>query len=314
MRQQSPRVHHLLPQFYMRSFANARGQVRVVARDTGREFIAKTTKAFAERDYYTVASERAEDDHALIEGLHSRIEGIAAPIFEQLREDAFPLSAQDRSEFASFMAAQVTRGRNFREAVHNTGDRIARGMLRSAADAPSGYWEKKRAEWEASRKGPEPPPPLTGYERTMLREGHFDIVLSREFVVGMSFAHLDEMTVLLDAMDWRLVRFRQPCLFTSEHPVTYWRGPSSTRIITRVGPAIADEVRFALSPSRALLLTRSEANQTACDADENEHIYSGNEATARLLNWGTLTFPASKRLLLRPDVGIHPLPAVFPSV
>jgi hypothetical protein len=81
-----PRRHHLLPQFYMRSFANARGQVRVVERATGREFTTSTANVFVERDYYTVSSVYAEDDHQLIEGLYAQVEGVAAPIFEQLRD------------------------------------------------------------------------------------------------------------------------------------------------------------------------------------------------------------------------------------
>lgn len=73
-----PRGHHLLPQFYMRAFANSREQVRVVDRSTGRDFTAKTTNVFVERDYYTVSSVDAEDDPGLIEGLYSQVETIAS--------------------------------------------------------------------------------------------------------------------------------------------------------------------------------------------------------------------------------------------
>src|SRR4051812_23506624 len=107
----SPRRHHLLPQFYMRSFANPREQVPVVERATGNEFTTSTVNVFVERDYYTISSVYAEEDHALIEGLYSQVEGVAAPIFQQLRDGDFPLTGEDRSEFASFMALQVSRGR-----------------------------------------------------------------------------------------------------------------------------------------------------------------------------------------------------------
>jgi len=96
-----PRIHHLLPQFYVRAVANTRGQVRVVERD-GRTFNAKTSKVFAERDYYTVSSEDAGEDPALIEGLYSEIEAVTAPIFARLVGGEFPLPGRERSEFASF--------------------------------------------------------------------------------------------------------------------------------------------------------------------------------------------------------------------
>ena len=110
-------IHHLLPQFYMRAFASDRGQVRVVERASGREFTTGTANVFVERDFYTVSSVRAHDDHGLIEGLYAKVEGVAAPVFEQLRRGDFPLASKDRSEFASFLALQVSRGRMFRRFI-----------------------------------------------------------------------------------------------------------------------------------------------------------------------------------------------------
>lgn len=46
------RRHHLLSQFYMRSFADSSGRVRVIDRASGREFTSSTANVFVERDYY----------------------------------------------------------------------------------------------------------------------------------------------------------------------------------------------------------------------------------------------------------------------
>lgn len=299
----------------MRPFADARSRVRVVARATGDEFTTGTANVFVERDYYTVSSVDAEDDPALIEGLYSQVEGVAAPIFEQLRDGEFPLEGQSRSEFASFMALQVSRGRMFRDFMDRVTDDMGRMMLRMAADAPEGYWEAKRAAWEANPEGPEPPPPLSERDRQMLREGKaFDIKPSREHVIEMSFAHLEEMTFVLMAMTWRLVVFDEPCLFTSEHPLTYWREPSPMDRMYGIGPATADEVRLPISPTRALVLTPPEPGRKPFDRSEHERSYAGTRTAARRLNWGTLTFPPSERLLLSPDVAQHPLPATLAQV
>jgi hypothetical protein len=308
----APRRHHVLSQFYMRAFADAKGRVRVVERASGDEYTSGTANVFVERDYYTVSSADAEDDHGLIEGLYAKVEGVAAPIFEQLRDGDFPLDGQSRSEFASFMALQVSRGRMFRDFMDRTTDQMGRMMLRMAADAPEGYWEAKRSEWETNPIGPEPPPPLTDQDRQMLREGTaFDIKPSREHVIEMSFAHLEEMTFVLMAMTWRLVVFPEPWLFSSEHPVSYWREPSPVDRMYGIGPATADEVRLPISPTRALILTPPEPGRMPFDQSEHERAYEGDWAAARRLNWGTLTFPPSERLLLSPEVVHHPLPATL---
>ena len=304
-----PRRHHLLPQFYMRAFADDTGRVRVVERGTGREYTTGPANVFVERDYYTVSSVNAEDDHSLIEGLYSQVETVAAPVFEQLRAGEFPLEGQDRSEFASFIALQVSRGRSFRTLMDDMTDQMGRMMLSMAADAPPGYWEAKRAAWEATGEGPEPPPPPTDEQRRMLREGTtFDIKPSREHIVEMSFAHLEEMTFVLMAMTWRLVEFPGPWLFSSEHPITYWRWPSPMDPMTGIGPATADEVRIPICPTRALVLTPPEPGRKLFDRSDHERVYDGTVAAARRLNWGTLRFRPSERLLLTPGLSF-PLPA-----
>jgi hypothetical protein len=284
----------------MRSFANAEGQVRVIERSTGNEFKTGTVNVFVERDYYTVSSVYAEDDHGLIDGLYSKVESVAAPIFEQLRDGDFPLGGRDRAEFASFMALQVSRSRMFRRSMDDLADQTGRIMLRRVAEAPRGYSEAKRAEWEANPEGPEPPLPLTDRDRQMLREGTaFDIKPSREHVVEMSFAHLEEMTFLLMAMTWRLITFPDPCLFSSEHPISYWREPSRMDRMYGIGPATADEVRIPISPTRALVLTPPEPGRRLFDISEHEHTYVGDEPAAKRLNTGTLSFPPSERLTRR---------------
>jgi hypothetical protein len=308
----APRRHHLLPQFYLRSFADEDGKVRVIDRTTGHEFTTGTANVFVERDYYTVSSVEAEDDHQLIEGLYAKIEGVVAPVFEQLRAGDFPLDGQDRSEFASFMALQVSRGRMFRRWMNQLADQMGRSMLRMAANAPPRYWEAKRAEWESNPEGPEPPPRLSAKERQMLREGTaFEIKPSREHVVEMSFAPLEEMTFVLMAMTWRLLIFEEPCLFSSEHPLSYWREPSPMDRMYGIGPATADEVRLPISPSRALVLTPPEPGRKLFDRSRHERAYWGDTAAARRLNWGTLIFPPSERLLLGPHVRTHPLPVTL---
>jgi hypothetical protein len=185
-------------------------------------------------------------------------------------------------------------------------------VVRVDATAQRGFEEKARAKWEANPVVPEPPPPLTDEQREMLQAGtSFVLTPSREHVIEMSSVAIEEMTFMFMAMTWRLVIFDQPCLFTSEHPVSYWRTPSPMNAFYGIGPATCDEVRMPISPTRALVLTPPELGRKPFDISEHEHAYAGDRAAARRLNWGTLTFPPSERLLLSPDVTQHPLPATL---
>jgi hypothetical protein len=102
--------------------------------------------------------------------------------------------------------------------------------------------------------------------------------------------------------------FDEPCLFSSEHPLSYWRQPSPMDRSYGIGPATADEVRLPISPTRALVLTPPEPSLKPFDHSRYERANRGNVAAARRLNWGTLTFGPSERLLLGPHVATHPLP------
>jgi hypothetical protein len=310
MSSRPPRRHHTVPQFYLRSFADDRGRVRVVARDGSADFITSTANAFVERDYYTVASVHAEDDHGLIEGLYAEVEGQVAPVLEKLRDDEFPLDGQDRADFAAFLSLQVTRGREFRQMVGRVTEQLGRVMMETAATAPDEYWAREHEEWEKTREDPEPPPYLTAEQRNMLTDADaFDISPSREHVVEISFVAVEEMSFLLMSMTWKLLRFDRPCLFSSEHPLSYWRKRSSADRFLGIGPANADEVRFPLSPTRALVLVPPEPGRRLFEPSPHERICDANTVQAKQLNWGTLSFPPSHRLLLCPDVMRHDLPA-----
>lgn len=123
----------------------------------------------------------------------------------------------------------------------------------------------------------------------------------------MSFVAYEEMTFLFMAMTWHLVRFDRPCLFSSEHPVTYWRRPMEGAQMMGIGPATADEVRFPVSPTLALVLTPPDPGARPFDRSPREGIYRGDAQAARRMNQGTLTFPGADRLLLRPDT-THAVP------
>ncbi len=100
------RRHHLLPQFYLRRFASAGEQIRVVARDGSKSFITSVAKAAAETDFYTVETKNGPSQE--LEKLLSQVEDLGASAIEQTIA-SFPPSPEVRVNLATFIAFQFTR-------------------------------------------------------------------------------------------------------------------------------------------------------------------------------------------------------------
>jgi hypothetical protein len=205
-----PRRHHFVPQLYQRAFTNAKGQVRVVDLVEDRDYTTKTTNAFVETDYYTVASVETAEDRKLVEaGIYGRAESIAADALRGLVDGRFPPSDQHRMDLGGFMALQVTRGPHFRNFADHAAEKMGEAMQMAAAMAPPEYWERKRQEWEGGgRHGPEPPGPFTPEQQRKLARGQMGIfryqaARDRNELRRVREAHPD---LLHDGLDARFVR------------------------------------------------------------------------------------------------------------
>jgi hypothetical protein len=111
-----PRRHHLVPQSYLRRFADERHQVRAVSRnDLGRSFVTSILNAPVERDFYALETDEGWSQE--LEKQLGHFEGLAADAVSRILEGWFPPSADDRELVAAFVALQFLRGSDMREAV-----------------------------------------------------------------------------------------------------------------------------------------------------------------------------------------------------
>ena len=301
-----PRRHHLLPRFYLRSFADRDERITVIPRQAEqgptKPHTTGIVNVLVERDFYTITDEHGGPDFAL-EHAFSVLESRAAEALRVLLEEGLVLSDRLRSAWSEFMAFQVTRGRQFRKSFADFVDRSNKGILRTlAAQAPDEYFERISAELVA--QGKEPLGEITPEVRKKWADGErFTVVPSQEHTIEMSMVAIDELTIIFFQMAWKLVRFAAPCLFTSDHPVLYWREPDRLSPFMGIGPATANEIRIPLSPSAVLVLTHPYEIDEDGDAE-----HQGDQAIARCLNRNVLAWPANKQWLICPDVERHPLP------
>jgi hypothetical protein len=121
-------------------------------------------------------------------------------------------------------------------------------------------------------------------------------------VIELSFVAHHELTSGFSRMAWKLIRFPQPWLFTSDHPVVYWREPDPARAAMGlgIGPATAREIRIALSPTAMLVLVYPHQVDEPGDAE-----HEGTYEAAQWLNWNHIEWPATRQWLLSPDVQSH---------
>jgi Protein of unknown function (DUF4238) len=304
--QSEPRRHHLLPTFYMRSFADDRGKLAAMPRlgvpGPSDAYTAFPENILAERDYYAITDERGERSQVLEKTL-ARLEGEASNAMRALLENGLVLDARGRAVWSEFIAVQVTRGRHFRDVYSDFSGKLAKKILAvMAANAPDAYFE--RINVERTERGEEPLPELTPELRAFMLAGdRFDAVPSQEHMIEMSLTAIPELTNIFFQMSWKLLRPDRACLLTSDQPVVYWREPNPVDRFVGIGPITAREVRVPLSPDAALVLVHP---REVDEVEDAEHEIG--ETVARCLNRDLLSWPASRQWLHRPGVS-HPLPA-----
>ncbi|MCZ4494227.1 MAG: hypothetical protein JWP53_3158 [Conexibacter sp.] len=300
-----PRRHHLLPQFYMRSFTDPKERLNVIPRlgapGPTAPYVTKIVNVLVERDYYTLVDDTGEE-HFIVEKTYAEIEGRAADALRVLLDEGVAaVTVEERAAWAEFMAVQVSRGRHFREMTKDWSDRLMKATLGvAAANAPDSYFEAMSAE----AVGDEPLPEMTKERRQQLIDGEgFDVVPTQEHMIEMSLVAVEQLTSIFFQMSWKLLRFPDRWLITSDHPVAYWREPSPMNSFYGIGPITAREVRIPLSPNTALVLTHPHR----IDEPEDEEIDMGRDV-ARCLNRDLLLWPASGQWLTSPESLEHPVP------
>ena len=129
------------------------------------------------------------------------------------------------------------------------------------------------------------------WEQMLAEEG---AAAHRNFTAKVMVDNMPRLTNAFLRMRWRLCRFEQPCLFTGDQPVSYWRRGTTGRFFTGIAPLSAQEVRFPLSPDHALVLTWK-------GTAEDERIYEHDAAVATTLNEWTARW-CETELYCHPDL------------
>jgi hypothetical protein len=287
-----PRKHHLVAQTYQRAFARRSGKVwqgYVLDRSTGEGGLRNVRDIFAQRDWNTIVDADGTKLFDIEQLIAESIDEPAAAALDAVRADRFPLSDEEASALATFMSAQLTRGRVIRENLMDFVSEVTTSVLRlAAAHYSDEQWLERTGEVpsaEARRRIG------TSKKGELIRPTNAQLL-------NTLLSNVEDVAELLFTRTWTFVRFDAPCLFTAENPVVHIN-PSGQSM--GYGVATAERMYMPISPTRALVLSQP---WTPWPDD----LVDGTPELARRLNWAMLSYPSNRELLLHPDVVAHALP------
>lgn len=111
----APKLHHYVPQGYLKNFSTEKKKIKVIPLGKNREsYIANIRNVAAQNHFYTI--EELEDS-AYIEKELSKIESKALVVLQNLLSGEGMHRVQERWDLAYYFALQVTRGRDSRETL-----------------------------------------------------------------------------------------------------------------------------------------------------------------------------------------------------
>ena len=241
--------HHIVPQMTLRRFADEAERIVMIDRGGGRRLRTKVHNACAESGFYVIPSEelqeQARDGHdpELVEKLLANIEGSSKTLLDKMVQGYFPLSLEDKFHLSLFLAIQMARGWAYREDIHASANILLQHEIQAA-------FEDGRIRTSLKRSGQ--PYGRRAVERYKLMSTNLKISMKQAYAV-QSFLRtaLDELMPRVYFRSWRLLRFTEPSLLTSDNPFCYWTAAGAK---ATYGIADAPVVYYPIDRSTALAM------------------------------------------------------------
>ncbi len=253
------KLHHYVPQAYLRGFATGQERIRVVPLDRSREAYTPSVKNVAAQNHFHTVSEFGEPD--AFEKALSEVEGQALGIIRSFANGEFPPSEENRWAFALYTALQSVRGPDTRKTMEH----ISATMVRLEVGAGG---RKNVGTWVRGNLGFDPTPEQEDRiwdEAT--RPGGPPIEFSNLAHIQNAVETAIKLAPSLATRPWALVRFDRRSLITSDAPVSLVRRPDDEPW-EGVGFATAWGVTFPLTRKLGLLMNDPMAMMKGFGADD----------------------------------------------
>lgn len=293
-----PRLHHVIPQFFLRRFATEDGEVATIDLQ-GSNRIAHVSRTAAIKDFYRTHHEDIGET-VVVEKLLAVFDGAASQAIERLALSVlFPPSPADRAVLALWLAFLTLRGPGHRRSNEAIGDHLMKLMIMMDANASRDEGEPERVRRL-----------LEDVELVEHQNSHVKLMLQSALAVAPAIGY--RYTAV--------TKFSFDGLLLSDRGLTMWVRPERWSPLRGVGLGTADELRIPLDRRTALILhnrqdigdtvVRSDSepllrsmNQLACDWSFNE-MYCHPDDLGRI---NELSLPDPSRPLVQVDGGFAPV-------
>lgn len=279
------RRHHVVPQFYLKRFANDKDQLlQVWLVGDKRKHLSKVKDATVVQDYnsYRTFDGELNDD---LEQVLSRIEDQSARAFvAALEKQIWPLPDEERYAMASWVATQYLRSEKHRQTTNE--------VFAETVKLLTGIRGIERLKWvmEKTLRRPVGHDELEAEWEDLTKPGGPTIKLS-------NLAHLENTARLIGQVadnifgaSWVLMTFEEPCLFTSDFPVSLF--PDQENTDRGIGIATASMIVAPLSRTTALLINPQHNSPDA--------TVQGNIDYSHFINQGSVLW-ANRYILVNPS-------------
>ena len=278
------KYQHYTPRLHLKKFVGAqpKGMIWAYDKDQLRMAPSNILNTGGQKHFYSVRNSDGELDHR-VDDLLTKVEDRAvAPYEKLLRRER--LSAQERADFATFLATMYTRSPGMIRANAETKAKMMQAFLRMTMGSRQQF-EAQMDRMEAD--GAVPPGSDRDNLWTFLNDKEA-YTLQVPYQFGLTaLGASDRIQELLFERHWHRVHAAEGYFITSDQAVTLWHPPRISPF-GRGGFIAADaEVTFPLSPEVCLLITdrRLAAEDLAAGGDHVRNVNGYRAYEAERFVW-----------------------------
>ncbi len=301
------KLHHTVPQFYLRGFADAAERITTVRLPGDRSYTQVVRKTAATNQFYSIDGHPHGSD--VFEKALSDMEADAASVLRAIEGGAWPLSEEQRGALATFMAVQHVRGPDHRRTMGYLAATMTRLEVQVTGRENIQQWVRQRYGVEVDDDEAE------DVWKEATQPGGPPIAIAPQEHIAQLVHLAAEIVPYILGRPWSLVRFQRRSLITCDSPVALVRQPDDDPG-RGVGFLTALAITFPLTRRLGLLMNDirqlAEANIPVerVHAGEGDGVESGTTVLQKLFNDKTV-HSASEYIYHHPDdenVPPSPLP------
>lgn len=284
------KLHHYVPQGYLRGFATGRERITAVPLDRTRSSFTTGVKNVAAQTHFHTVPGAEEPDG--FEKILSVVEGQVLGIIRRMEAGEFPLPEEDRKSLSFYLALQAVRGPDTRKTIERLQAKMVRVEVGAGGRKNVKRWIKKNLAFDATEEQAQ----RIWEEAT--QPGGPPITIAVLDHIEHMVTTAEHLAKYLVTRPWLLVRFDRRSLITCDAPVSLIRNPKDEDFWTGVGFGTAWGIAVPITRKLGLLMSDPmvmierfavddpmiQKIRTAVVAGNVDRVDAGTTAMERLFN------------------------------